>query len=233
MSFKLVLNVIITIMITMTSVINQHVAKIALALKEGDSISRISKKIGSSYGWTYKWVKKLEELGVLNRKKEGIEITDRDLIREFRSLAKSVLQREMKLEDAYLLPNFSGMRYAFTKTDAVFIWTKGGYQIGRSKGNYPIFVKVLEEDLERWKNFFKDFSADYSVEKRTGEGIYFVLFPERDFKSEWVDNSSVIPLEETVEWARKYEYNFQPGLEMLDELYDLGLGIEYRERAAV
>lgn len=220
-------------MITMMSVINHHVAKIALALKEGDSISQISKKIGSSYGWTYKWVKKLEELGVLNRRKEEIEIVNESLIEKFRSLAKSVLKREMKLEDAYLLPNFSGMKYAFTKTDAVFIWTKGGYQIGRSKRDYPIFIKVLEKDLKRWKNFFKDFSADWSVEKRTGEGIHFVLFPERGFESKWVDNSSVIPLEETVEWARKYEYNFQPGLEMLDELYDLGLGIEYRERAAV
>lgn len=218
-------------MIIMMGVVNPHVAKIALALEEGDSILRISEKIGSSYGWTYKWIKKLEELGVINQDEVGLRIADWGLIEEFRSLAKSVLKRKMKLEDAYLLPNFSGMRYAFTKTDAVFIWTKGGYQIGRSKRDYPIFIKVLEGDLKYWKNFFKDFSVDYSVEKRTGEGIHFVMFPERNFKSEWVGNSYVIPLEETVEWAKKYECNFQPGLEMLDELHDLGLGIKYRKGA--
>ncbi len=38
----------------MIELINPHIAKISLALEEGDSILKLSKKIGSSYGWTHK-----------------------------------------------------------------------------------------------------------------------------------------------------------------------------------
>jgi len=212
----------------MLEIVNPHVVKIVLALKEGDSVRHISRKTGTSYGWTHRWVKRLEELGLLEKGKSGIKVKDRKLAEKFRSLAKEVLAKRMDLADAYLLPNFSGMRYAYTKTDAVFIWTKGGYQIGRSRENYPIFIKVLESELEEWKRFFREFSASFSVEDRLEQGIHYVLFPEKDFESVWVEEASVIPLEETVEWAEKYRYNFQPALEMLDDLYSLGLGVRYR-----
>lgn len=211
----------------MLDLINHHVAKIAVALREGDSVLAISRRTGSSYGWTYRWIRRLEEIGAVERKGEGLEIKDRMFVEEFRELARSVLRRKMELKDAYLLPNFSGMKYAFTKTDAVFIWTKGGYQLGRSRKDYPIFIKVLRKDLEGWKKFFREFSVKFGVEERVGSGIYFVLFPEESFSSEWVENARVTPLEETVEWAEKHRSSFQPALEMLDEMYDLGLRVRY------
>lgn len=213
--------------------VNQYVAKIFLAAEDGDSVNRISQKIGVSYSYTYEWVEQLAEIGVLERR-DGVHIRDRELAEDYRSLAAAVLKRDFELEDAYLLPNFSGMEYRFTSTDAVFIWTKGGYQIGRNQTDYPIFIDVLEEDVSEWKRFFDEFGRDYSVEDRIQEGepsIYYVLTSRAtSFDTEWVENSSVTPLEETVNWMQRYEVNFQPALEMLDEMYDLDLGVTYRER---
>lgn len=56
------------------------------------------------------------------------------------------------------------------------------------------------------------------------------MFPCDAVRSEEVGNVSVIPLEDTVAWAQKYEINFQPALEMLDEMYKLGIDVKYSER---
>lgn len=217
----------------MLELINPFVAKILLTVKEGDSIRAVSKKIDASYGWTYKWIERLEDIGVLKRGRKGIRITN-GLSAEFKSLVASILNRKLELKDAYVLPNFSGMKYAYTKIDAVFIWTQGGYQIGRSRKDYPLFLKVLREDLNGWKHFFGEYGMEYRIGKRKeSEGemeIYFVLFPSRDFKTERVGSSLVIPLEETIEWAQKFKYNFQPALEMLDEMYTLELDVDINDR---
>lgn len=55
------------------------------------------------------------------------------------------------------------------------------------------------------------------------------LFRRDRFDSEWVENSSVTPLRETVKWIQKYRANFQPASEMMDEMYELDLGVEYWE----
>lgn len=211
-------------------IVNPHVTKILLAVEDGDSINKISKKAGGSYGWTYEWIERLEEIDVIERK-DGIHITDQEFVDEFRSVAQTVFGRKIQLNDAYLLPNFSGMDYRYSRTDAAFIWTRGGYQIGRNQDDYPIFIDVYEEELGDWKAFLDSYHVDFEVEDRIeGDGIHFVLFPRQEFTSEWVENASVMPLDETVEWMQEYEVNFQPALEMLDEMYDLDLGVTYRER---
>ncbi|MFW6305676.1 MAG: helix-turn-helix domain-containing protein, partial [Candidatus Saliniplasma sp.] len=192
----------------MIELINPHIAKISLALEEGDSILQLSKKIGSSYGWTHKWVNELEELDIIERK-NGIRIIDKELLERFEQLGKVLIRKRLDLKDAYLLPNFSGMRYAFTKIDAVFMWTKGGYQIARSKTDYPIFIKIIEKDLSRWEDFFEGFHVQYNIKNRGGNKIYFVLYPVKDFESNWVENASVETLQNTIDWAKKYELNFK------------------------
>ena len=34
--------------------------------------------------------------------------------------------------------------YALTDVDAVFAWTKGGYNVGRFFGFYPVHIRVRE-----------------------------------------------------------------------------------------
>lgn len=211
--------------------VNSHVLKAVLVIDDGDSINAISKKAGGSYGWTHRWIERLEEIGVVDRD-DGVRIRDSEFREAYRRIAETVFARGVDLEDAYLLPNFSGMDYRFSRTDAVYVWTAGGYQIGRDRRDYPIYLDVLTEDRAEWEAFFDRFSMDAVVGERRAEGtgIYYVLFPTDGFESERVESATVTPLEETVEWARQYEANFQPALEMLEEMYDHDLGIDYRER---
>lgn len=209
--------------------VNPYVTKILLAMTDGDSIRHISRKVGASYSYTHEWVVRLEELGVVERN-GGVHLVDEELAAAFETVAKRVLRRDLDLDDAYLLPNFAGLDYRYVRTDAVYVWTKGGYQIGRNRDDYPIFVDVVEEDLLAWRAFLEEYGVGTTVGERRddADGVYFVLFPQDDFEVEWVDSAAVAPLEETVAWARQYEVNFQPALEMLDQEHDLGLDVEYR-----
>lgn len=213
--------------------VNQYVAKVLLAAEDGDSVLHLSRKIGASYSYTYEWVERLERIGVVERD-DGVHVRDTGLAEDYRSLAAAVLTRDIDLDDAYLLPNFSGLDYRFSRTDAVFIWTKGGYQIGRNQRDYPIFIDVRDADVPAWRRFFAEFGQTCSVGSRIerGEpGIYYVVNPlDAGFEGEWVEHSRVTPLEETVAWMQRYEANFQPALEIVDEMYDLELGVTYRER---
>lgn len=210
--------------------VNKHVAKILLAIEDGDSINRVSQKIDASYSYTYEWITRLEEIEVVERE-NGLHIRDEQFAESFEEVARTVLQRGMSLDDAYLLPNYAGMEYRYTKTDAVFIWTKGGYQIGRNQDDYPLFIDVLEDDVEDWVEFFQSFGVETTVGGRTEKsGIHAVLYPQEEMEIGRVESASVTPLAETVEWAQQYRPNFQPALEMLDSLYDLELGVEYSDR---
>ena len=213
--------------------VNRHVANILLAVEDGDSINRVSEKIDSSYSYTYEWVDRLEEIGVFERD-DGIRVLDNEFVDSFENVARTVLKRDLELDDAYLLPNYAGMEYRYSKTDSVFVWTKGGYQIGRNKSDYPVFIDVYEDDVAEWEEFFQGFGIETSVgERPETDGIHFVLYPQKEMKIDRVESASVAPLDETVEWAEKYRANFQPALEMLSEMYDLGPGVEYRERNVI
>jgi DNA-binding Lrp family transcriptional regulator len=216
----------------MLDVVNQHVAKFVLASEDGDSINRIAEKIGASYGWTHKWVTQLEEIGVVDRR-DGVVITDNDFAAAFETAAKTVIRRGIELDDAYLLPNFAGMEYAYTKTDAVYVWTKGGYQIGRNQNDYPIFIDVVANEVDAWEEFFAEFGVDARIAERGGDGIYVVLFPQDDIEAEWVEHAAVTPLQDTIEWMQEHAANFQPAFEMIDEMYDVDLGVTYRERRRI
>ena len=143
------------------------------------------------------------------------------------------LARRINISRAYNLLKEAIMEYALTGPDAVFIWTKGGYQVDRFFGFYPIHLKVKKNDLGRWKRFFSSKKQRFHIVGRpvreTLFGLFYVLYPEADFKTEDVDGFRVDPLKDTVEFCREKIYSYEPALEMLDEMYDLGLKIEYRE----
>lgn len=111
-------------------------------------------------------------------------------------------------------------------------------------GTIPNYRSVTPRERSRWKAYLaqrfekpkNEIGLEHSVESRIQEGesgIYFVLFPKPEFESEWFENASVTPLDEIVEWAKQYEANFQPALEMLDELHGLDLDVEYRKRESL
>ncbi|MBI2575769.1 hypothetical protein HYV84_01025 [Candidatus Woesearchaeota archaeon] len=199
--------------------INPYVAKIVIAARGGDSIRKISKKIRESYGWTYKWVLALEAIGALKRNGQAIQINrNNSFYKEMKRLIV-LSSATIALNDAYLLPNLAGLEYAFTSTDAVFIWAKGGYNIGRSRDSYPVFIEVVEKDKAAWVGYFSGLGISYSFKNEKKKGIYFVISRRTEIEKEYCDDIPVLPLAKTVEWAKKYRFNFQPALEMLDELY--------------
>ena len=214
----------------MLDLVNPYIAKIVIAARDGDSIRQISKKIRESYGWTYKWMAELEKRGAITRKKQEISIKKSNAFyKAITNFIKATLSPNLSLNDAYLLPNLAGLEYIFTNTDAIFIWTKGGYNIGRSKDSYPIFIEILEKDKTAWEKFFSKFSISYTFKNEKKKGIYFVISTSKSIEKEYCENIPVLPLNKVVVWARQYEFNFQPALEMLDELYNLNLGIKYGE----
>ena len=214
----------------MLDLINPYTAKIAIAARDGDSIRQISKKINESYGWTYKWMSELEGIGVIKRKKQEIYIDKNSkFYKEMVRLIKTSLRDNLSLSDAYLLPNLAGLEYIFTDTDAVFIWTKGGYNIGRSKDSYPIFIEILENDKNSWEGFFSKLNIKYAFRNERKKGIYFVVSLSKSIEKEYCERNPVLPLIKTIEWAKEYSFNFQPALEMLDEMYNLNIGIRYAQ----
>ena len=214
----------------MLDLINPYAAKILIAAVDGDSIRRISKKIGESYGWTYKWASKLEEIGAIKRKRQEIYVNKNNkFYKGLFKLARTSLRCDLTLSDAYLLPNLAGLEYIFTGIDAVFIWTKGGYNIGRSRDSYPIFIEVLENNKNSWEEFFLKLNIKYTFKSERKKGIYFVVSLSSHIEKEYSEGNTGLPLAKTAEWAEKYSFNFQPALEMLDEMYDLKIGIKYAQ----
>ena len=133
----------------------------------------------------------------------------------------------------YVLPHFADRAFAFTRIDAVYVWTRGGYPVARSADDYVIFVAVEKPDY--WKNFFADFGMPANDERKSVdeiEGSVQFVVEERDkVETEWVEGQPVIPFDETVEYMRDNFAHFQPALEMLDEMYDeLDLDVSYSEK---
>ncbi|MHA1270916.1 MAG: hypothetical protein ACTSPY_14070 [Candidatus Helarchaeota archaeon] len=143
------------------------------------------------------------------------------------------LARRTNITEAYDLLKLVDLIYSFTGPDAVFFWTKGGYQVDRFFGFYPIHLKVMQKDLEKWVQFFNEKKHSVYIEgdkvKKTLFGVFFVLYPKSNFESEIINGFHVDLLEETVEFCKKKIYSYEPALEMLNEIYHLGLDVEYKE----
>lgn len=214
----------------MFELINPYVAKALISARDGDSIRNISKKIQESYGWTYKWISELEKIGCVKRKKQEVYINNNNrFYKEAMKFIKCSLANNLSLNDAYLLPNLIGLEYIFTGIDAVFIWTKGGYNIGRSKNSYPIFIEVLEKDKSEWQKYFSKLNIKYTFRNERKNGIYFLISLSKAVEKEYCEQMPILSLARTVEWAKKYSFNFEPALEMLDEMYNLKIGVKYIE----
>jgi len=201
-------------------IMNPHAMKIMIASRPVDSISSISRRIGLSYGWTYHWVLELEKAGVFKRSGKRVFLKDdSSFYRQALGFLRSALGNDVDFH--YKALSLFGIKYCFTSTDAVFVWTNGGYNIARYRGYYPIFIKVRSADREIFEF--------YSKKLGLGKAIFYKAKFLKDFPAEIHRGVPVDSLEETIAFMKKYVYNFQPALEIVQELYGKRLHVKYRE----
>ena len=202
--------------------LNPYVIKILISMRKEDSIMGISKRIGVSYGWTNKWVSELMKEGVIKEKWRGI------ILQEENKTYKRILKFIREMQDVrfyYSVLGLFGIKYCFTKTDAVYIWTQGRYNIARYKEFYPIFVKIKENDYQ----IFLEYCKKLNLKINSKRGVFYSPEILKDFKFVRKNSFFVELLDETIKFMQKNIYNFQPALEMVQETYGRKLKTKYKE----
>lgn len=220
----------------MSELIDSTAAKIVLAIERGDSINRVANKVGTSYSWTYDWIKRLEAADIIAITDSKIRVTDYEMRRQYAEVVASSYSREtITQEDAYVIPHFAGMEFAYTEIDAAYVWTHGGYQIARSHDDYPVFIRIHERDVDRWLAFFQQFGIDATLDERPDASgvdgnIHYVLFPETEgFDVAWVDGNPVIPLEESINQMTENRAAYEPALEIVANEYDVSVTASHHD----
>jgi hypothetical protein len=208
----------------MYSPCSEKALKTLLAIKPGDSISGVARKIDENRETIRRAVNVLEDEGYVEYN-QGLTVVD-PTVREagLSFLAASAGVVAPSIPEAYVLPQFAGLEFAYTSIDAVYIWTRGGYQVAREPDDYPLFIAIDETDREEWKQFFDRFELPVAQERQpadeTDQSIQFVLKPCATIEADTVDGRPVIPLQETVEFARDHYATFQSALDMLGRMYE-------------
>lgn len=203
--------------------INPHVIKILISVRENDSISSISKRIGLSYGWTHKWVGELIKEGILKEKWKGVILQGEN--KSYQEILKFIRNNLSETSLYYSVLNLFGIEYCFTKTDAVYFWTEGRYNIARYREYYPIFIKIKSEDYPAFLWYCKKLNLKINAKK----GVFYS--PEIVDKCKFTKKGdySIETLNDTIVFMKKNIYNFEPALEMIDEMYKKGLNVQYKE----
>lgn len=203
---------------------NEKALKTLLAIEPGDSISGVARKIDENRETIRRVVNSLEEEGYVNYD-HGLTGVDESLREAGLSfLAASAGVSPPSISDAYVLPHFADRPFAFTSIDAVYIWTRGGYQVARDPTDYPLFLAVEDGDIGEWEQFFGRFGIPVAQERQPIDEldgpIQVVLKPRATVDADEVDGRPVISLEETIEFAREHYATFQSALDMLGRMYD-------------
>lgn len=204
--------------------INPYVIKIIIAAREKDSINAIAQRINVSFGWVHKWIQELAKIGVAIPSRMHVTFnTQHHFYRKTMQYVKTVLSHDP--EFYYTALSLMGITYCFTKTDAVFVWTKGGYNIGRSSEHYPVWISILKKD----RKVFEYYVQKLGLQVNTKKGVFY--HPEflKEFSIEYCEGIPVDPLLATTQFMQKYIYNFEPALEMIEEMYHIPTGITYKE----
>ena len=203
--------------------LNPFIIKILISVREEDSISSISKRIGLSYGWTHKWVAELIKNGILKQRWRGVILQADNKL--YQRILKFIRANISEISLYYSSLTLFGIRYCFTKTDAVYFWTEGRYNIARYRGFYPVFVKIKKEDYP----LFLWYCRKLNLRINAKTGIFYAPSIVENFKFTKKEGYLIEPLSETIRFMQDNIYNFEPALEMVDELYQQGLKIHYRE----
>lgn len=203
--------------------LNPYVTKILISLRKEDSISSISKRIGLSYGWTNKWVNELIKEGILKEKWRGFSLNEEN--KDYQGILKFIKDNLKDVSFYYSVLNLFGIKYCLTKTDAVYVWTKGRYNIARYKGFYPVFIKIKKEDYP----VFLEYCKKLGLKINTKKGVFYDIEVAEEFDSVRKDEYSVETLENTIKFMKQNIYNFEPALEMINEMYNKKSNIKYKE----
>jgi len=203
--------------------INPYTLKVLISARDNDSISSISKRIDLSYGWTHKWVEELAKEGVFKEKWRGIELQKDNA--SYKQILSFIKESLVNVRFYYSALNLFGIRYVFTKTDAVYLWTEGRYNIARYRDFYPIFVKIKKEDYALFLEYCKKLGLKINADK----GVFYSPEIATEIESEKKNGSYVETLDSTILFMKENIYNFQPALEMIQEMYKKDLNVTYRE----
>ena len=219
----------------MYELMDETAAQVLLATETGDSIRAVAGRIQRPYETVRQAVDRLEDAGFVDYD-DGLVVTD-DHVREAARdlLAASARVSPPTVTEAYVLPQFFDRPYAFSRIDAVYVWTQGGYQVARDPEDYPLFIAVNEADRPAWESFFASFGIPTALERQAPESIadslQVVLDPRSELDVDIVEGRPVLPRAETIEYMYEHYAHFQSGLSMLDRMYDdLDLDEAYRER---
>lgn len=222
----------------MYEVVDDMAAQVVLAVERGDSIRRVAQHLHMPYETVRQAVNRLEDAGFV-RYDDGLSVADDSVRNAARKLvAASACVSPPSIEEAYVLPQFGDWPFAFTRIDAVYVWTRGGYQVSRNPNDYPLFLAIREQDVDAWEEFFESFGLPTAFERQSSESfggpLQIVLDPQSSLAIEHVEGYPVIPRAETIAYMREHYAQFQSALSMLDRMYeDLDLNVAYRERERV
>jgi hypothetical protein len=198
--------------------------KTLLAIEPGDPISGVARKIDENRETIRRAVNRLEEAGYVQYD-AGLSVVD-DTVREagLTFLTAAAAVSPPTIAETYVLPQFADMEFAYIAIDAVYVWTRGGYQVARDEMDYPLFIAVHDADLEDWEKFFAQFGIPTAQQRQPADKIdgalQIVLEPRAQIDAEEVDGRPVIPLSETVAFAREHYATFELALDILDRMYD-------------
>ncbi len=70
-----------------------------------------------------------------------------------------------------MFPHFAEMDFAYIAIDAVYIWTRGGYQIAHDPDDYPLFVAIEANHLGEWERFFDQFGLTVTKERQPVDDV--------------------------------------------------------------
>ena len=198
--------------------------KTLLAIEPGDPISGVARKIDENRETIRRTVNRLEEAGYIQYD-GGLSVVD-DAVREagLAFLAAATAVSPPTISEAYVLPQFAGMEFAYNAIDAVYVWTRGGYQVSRNETDYPLFIAIRESDLEDWERFFERFGIPTAQQRQLpGEidgALQIVFEPRAQIDAETIDGRPVISRSETVAFAREHYATFESALDILGRMYD-------------
>ena len=203
--------------------LNPYVTKILISLRKEDSISAVSERIKLSYGWTHKWINELIKEGIIKERWRGIVLNEEN--KNYQRIIYFIRESLNDVNFYYSSLQLFGINYCFTKTDAVYLWTEGRYNIARYKEYYPIFIKVKKKDY----SIFLEYCKKLGLKINSNKGIFYNIEVLDDFKAVKKEGFYVDSLDETIKFMQMNIYNFEPALEMVKEMYNKKLDIKYKE----